>query len=97
MPDYIILCRFTEKGITNLNESPKRIQDAKKLLASVGAKVKAIYAVLGQYDVVWIIEAADDETMAKISLKIASFGNVHIETLRAFNEDQYLAILNKLA
>ena len=35
------------------------------------------------------IDAPDDETVAKASMAIGSQGNVRIETLRAFSEEQY--------
>lgn len=96
MPEYIMLFRLTQKGAENIKESPQRLKAAKKIFEEGGAKVKAIYAVLGKYDFVHIVEAADDETIARLSLQISSLGNVHTETWRAFSEDQYLSILNKL-
>ena len=97
MPDYIMLCRFTEKGVANIKESPKRIKNVKEIAESAGGKVKAMYAVLGRFDTVVIFDLPDDETMARISLQISSLGNVHIESLRAFNEDQFIGIINKIS
>lgn len=97
MADYIMLFHFTEKGITHINESPQRIKKAKQLFADSGANVKACYAVLGRYDTVFIVEAPDDETIVKLSLQLGSQGNVRVETLRAFNEEQYLKMLSQMA
>lgn len=96
MPDYIMLFRFASKGIENIKESPNRVKAAKSLFEKQGAKVKAFYALLGRFDTLFILEAPDDETVAQLSLQISSLGNVHSETLRAFNEEQYAAIINKL-
>lgn len=96
MAEYIMLFRFTDKGVANIKDSLQRIKDAKKIFETSGTKVKSLYAVLGQYDTAWIIEAPNDETIAGLSLKIASQGNVHAETLRAFNEGEYASIVNNL-
>jgi uncharacterized protein with GYD domain len=89
MPTYITLVRFTEKGITNIKQSPARIEGAKQAFRSAGAELKQWFLVMGQYDVVTIVEAPNDETMARLSLSIGSLGNVRIETLRAFTEDEF--------
>ena len=44
---------------------------------------------MGQYDFVTIIEAPDDKTAAKFALSTALEGNVRVETLRAFTEEEY--------
>jgi uncharacterized protein with GYD domain len=51
---------------------------------------------MGRYDIVAISEAPDDETAAKVALAIGSAGNVTTETLRAFTEDEYRAIVAAL-
>jgi uncharacterized protein with GYD domain len=40
-----------------------------------------------------LVEAPDDETMAKLALFLGSKGNVRTETLRAFTEDEYREII----
>lgn len=97
MQEYIMLFHFTQKGVENIKDSPNRISAVKKLFESSGAKIKLIYAVLGRFDVVFLVEAPSDETIAKISLQVSALGYVHAETLRAFNETQYKTIINELA
>ena len=48
---------------------------------------------------VWFVaisEAPDDDAAAKVALAIGSAGNVTTETLRAFTEDEYRAIVAAL-
>ncbi len=97
MPEYLMLFRYTSKGLQNIKDAPKRITDTKKLFEQNGAKVKTLYAVLGQYDTVCIAEAPDDETIAKISLQIGSLGNVQAETLRAFSEEQTIKLISQIS
>lgn len=93
MATYILLLRYTQQGIANVKESANRLDAAKKFFKSMGAKIKQTFLVTGQYDLVVVAEAPDDETIARISLTIGSMGNVRTETLRAFPEDEYRKII----
>ena len=96
MPEYIMLFHYTTKGLQNIKDAPSRIKNVKKLFEDNGAKVKTLYAVLGQYDTVCIADAPDDETIAKISLQISAQGNVQGETLRAFSEEQMVKLISQI-
>jgi uncharacterized protein with GYD domain len=52
---------------------------------------------MGAYDVVTIIEAPDDETVAKFLLSIGGMGNIRTTTLRAFNEAETKSIIGSFA
>lgn len=93
---YIVLFKFTDQGIKNIKGSPERVKKAKELFRKFGAEVKDFYLLLGQYDTAFIVQAPDDETMAKCNLAICALGNVRAETLRGFNEDEYQKICSAL-
>jgi uncharacterized protein with GYD domain len=96
MPTYIILLRYTQQGIGDIKESPKRLDAAKQAFRAMGAELKQWYLVAGQYDAVVIGEAPDDETVMKLALSIGARGAVRTETLRAFTEDEYRKIIASL-
>ena len=96
MPTYITLLRFTQQGIQNIKESPNRIEAARKAFEARGGRLKDVCAVTGQYDMIGIIEAPDDETAATMGLALGSQGNVRSETMRAFNVDEYRRIISAL-
>ena len=96
MPTYIVLARFTQEGIQNIKESPQRLDATKQIFESMGAKIKDFYLVTGEYDLVLIGEAPNDETVAKLSLTIGSTGAVRSVTLRAFPEAEYRKIIAAL-
>ncbi len=85
MPHYVILVRWTDQGIRNVKESPKRAEAARKLAESEGGKL-TLYYTMGRYDLVGIAEARDDETINRILLRIGMLGNVRTETLKATTE-----------
>src|SRR5438093_10715673 len=97
MPNYILLGRFTDKGIQTIKESPSRLDSVKDLFRSLGGQLKAFYLVTGQYDLVCIVDVPSDEFLAKAVLNIAARGNIKTETIRAFTEDEYRKIIGSLS
>ena len=96
MSTYIMLINYTDQGIRNIKSSPKRAEAAKFLAKSCGAELKGLYLTLGVYDLVLLVEASDDEAVAKFSLALDSIGNVRSFTMKAFGEQQYLNIIETL-
>jgi uncharacterized protein with GYD domain len=96
MATYITLLRYTHQGVTTIKDAPGRVDAARKAFRSLGAELKALYLVMGQYDFVALVEAPDDTTAAKASLALGSKGNVSSETLRAFTEDEFRSIVSAL-
>ena len=68
MPTYISLINFTQKGAEAIKDGPKRLAAAKQRFRDAGAELKAFYLVTGQYDAVSIVEAPNDEVVAKLAL-----------------------------
>ena len=93
MATYISLVNYTQKGIENIKESPKRLKKIKKAIKAEGGEVKAFFLTMGRYDTVYIIEAKNDETVAKIMLTLGSAGNIKTETLKAFKEEEFEKII----
>ena len=89
MATYIVLINYTQQGIKNIKESPARFDAAKNAIKAMGADIKQVFLTIGQYDLVIIAEAPDDETMARFLLATGSLGNVSTQTMRAFTEDEF--------
>jgi len=98
MVTHIIFFGFTQKGIEKIKESPARVQDAKQVVQSLGGKVKDFYGIMGMagYDTLFIVEAPNDEVVAKAILMIAQKGNVRTTTVRAFTEAEYKRVIEEL-
>jgi uncharacterized protein with GYD domain len=96
MATYVSLIKWTEKGIANVKDSPSRLDAAKKLYRSHGAELKEFFLVSGQYDMVIVAEAPNDEVIAKLALTLGAQGNIRTETVRAYNEEEYRKIVGSL-
>ncbi|QNI30198.1 GYD domain-containing protein [Alloacidobacterium dinghuense] len=97
MPTYAVLCKWTSQGIQSVKQSPGRLDAGRKAFEAAGIKMKDFYLVMGQYDMIIVVDAPDDATLAKAALTLASAGNIQTETLRAFTEDEYRKIVSGIA
>ena len=52
--------------------------------------------LMGQYDMAVIVDAPNDEAVAKAILSLGSAGSVRAETSRAFTEEEYRRIMSTL-
>jgi uncharacterized protein with GYD domain len=96
MPTYIALVTYTDHGMRHIRESPKRLDQAKALLKSMGGEFKAFYMTMGNYDLIAIYEAPDDAISARFTLMLGIAGNVRSTTLKAFPEQAYREIVASL-
>ncbi len=90
--DYVILWNWTEQGVKNVKEAPKRIASARAAAEGLGGKL-TVYYTMGAFDTVGIAEFPDDETAASFVISLGSLGNVRSTTLRAFSESEAAALI----
>jgi uncharacterized protein with GYD domain len=96
MAKYILLVNWTDQGVRNAKDSPKRLDAARKLAETSGARMGEFYMTMGGYDMVAHVDAPDDATVARFVLNLGAAGNVRTHTLKAFSEDEYRKILGAL-
>ena len=96
MATYFILINWTDQGIKNVKDSPKRVDAARKAVKDMGGDLKAFYMLQGSYDAVLIMEMPNDEALAKFLLKTGALGNVRTSTMRAYTETEYRKIIGEL-
>jgi len=83
MPTYIMMSRLTNEGRKTIKNHPERIKEVDKEIENMGAKVLAQYVTLGMYDFINILEAPDNETIARVSTELGARGTIDIMTLSA--------------
>ena len=84
MATFIVLLDYTDQGISNIKDSPRRADSFNELVEKSGARVLGQYWTIGSHDGVFILEAPNDEVAASVLLHLGSEGNVRTTTLRAF-------------
>lgn len=96
MATYIMLINYTDQGIRNIKDSPRRADAARQALSDMGGEMKELYMTMGGYDLVVVAEAPSDDVMAKFALTLGAQGNVRTTTLKAFSEAEYRGIIQSL-
>lgn len=96
MTTYVMLASWTEQGINQVKDAPRRLDAAKRLLKDMGGEMKSFYLTMGDVDMVAIYEASDDAIAARFSLQLAQLGSVRTRTLKAFPEAAYRQIIASL-
>ncbi len=96
MPRYVVLYKFTDHGLKSIKDTVSRAAEVRRANESRGFKVIGTYWTQGQYDVVSIVEAPNEESMLAGLFNIAETGNVHSTTLRAFDEWEMGSALSKI-
>ncbi len=96
MVTYLVLINWTDQGIRNVKESPKRLDAARKLAKDLGGEIKTVYMTQGSFDLALVAEMPNDEKLASFVLKLGSFGYVRTTTLKAYAEDEYRKIIDAL-
>lgn len=96
MTTYVMLTKWTEQGMRQVKDSPKRLDSAKKALKEMGGEFKFFYMTMGDYDLVAVYEAPDDAVAARFTLVLGMLGNVRTTTLKAFPEAAYREIVHSL-
>ena len=91
MPTYVLLSTLTDEGAKTIKKEPDRIKAVNQELETLGVTVKAQYAVLGPYDFVNIVDAPDNQTIARVSAELASRGSIKIMTLSAIPIDEFIS------
>jgi len=97
VPTYVMLANWTEQGALKIKESPKRVEEAKKLLHDMGGKFDHIYMTMGDFDMIVVYEAPDDAVAARFTLMLGKMGAVRTRTMKAFPEAAFRAIVNSLS
>jgi uncharacterized protein with GYD domain len=95
MPTYVSLVNWTEQGIRNFRDSVRRVEDFRGVIEKNGGQLRQCFWLLGEYDVVTVLNFPDDETATAVLLQLGAAGNVRTKTMKAFDAEQMTAIIQR--
>ena len=93
MATYLMLCKLTPQGTATIKNNPERVLEVNHEIETLGAKVTAQWATLGEFDFVSVVEAPDAQTSARVSLELGSRGTTTYQTLTAIPIEEFVAAL----
>jgi uncharacterized protein with GYD domain len=96
MITYVGLLSFTDKGIHSVKDTTKRAAAAKEMAKKAGVNMREILWTMGEYDLVCVLEADDETSIAAFNLASAIQGNVRSRSLRAYSAAEMDKILAKI-
>src|SRR5258708_25380079 len=97
MSIYCIHSNLTETGSTDIKNTTERLDRLAPVAQKLGVKVLANAITMGQYDVVTVMDAPDDATIAKVIGTVLSRGYVTTQTMRGFTIDEFRQVTADLA
>jgi len=81
MATYIMLITLTPEGRRAARDEADYILALEDKIAGPGVNMMGVYAVLGRFDYIVMVEAPDNESIARFSLDLGVEAGLHIETL----------------
>jgi len=95
MATYVTMINWTDQGIKKFSDTTQRAQDFAEVVAKEGGRLREIVWTLGDYDIVVIFDAPDDETATTSLLRVSSLGNVRTKTMRGFTSAEMDGIIKR--
>ncbi|MCJ7604473.1 MAG: GYD domain-containing protein [Dehalococcoidales bacterium] len=95
MSVYLMLTTLTDAGRKALQEDPEILKEFNKETEFMGVKLLTQYALLGEYDFVNIVEAPNNEAVAKLAIRLSARGTTQTLTLAAISVDDLIATLKE--
>ena len=87
---YIMMSTLTDEGRKTVKTNPHRIKEVNKEVEAMGVKILAQYVTLGQYDFINVLEAPNNEVVAKVALELGARGTLQTSTLAALTLDDFI-------
>ena len=96
MQIYVTLWKYTKDGLMDIKKTPKNFELAKKIIKNAGGKLLSIYGLIGEYDVITVMEMPDEKVATSTILRICSTGRITSQTMTALSIDDFLKIAKKV-
>jgi uncharacterized protein with GYD domain len=97
VPTYVSLINWTDQGIKNYRDTVARAEAFRDMASQGGGQLREILWTLGEYDIVAVVDAPNDETVVGLLLQTAQLGNVRSKTMRAMNADEIGSIISRMS
>jgi uncharacterized protein with GYD domain len=92
MSTYVLFGNYTPESIRGV--SAKRTEEADKLIRSLGGEIKAGYALLGDTDLLFIVELPDNDTAIKASTGLTKLTGIGFRTAPAVTIKEFDRLLS---
>jgi uncharacterized protein with GYD domain len=95
MPKFVMLSTLGPDGSARIRENPERLREVRDEVEAMGVKVLQQYALLGNWDFLNIIEAPNEQVMARVATTLAARGTLKTLTLTAIEIEDFIATMKE--
>lgn len=99
MARAVVLLKLTREGAMSIEQARAIYEETKIFFAQTGYKVLDLYATLGEYDFVSILEVPDRDAIKHLfrrGILAASHGTFQVSTLPALPFEEFLTVVDDL-
>jgi uncharacterized protein with GYD domain len=93
---FIASVNWTEEGIRNIKDSPKRAQAANDIAKKVGVEIRELFLTSGDSDMVVILQTENGDNAAKFAMAVGALGYVRTRTVRAWTAPEMAKLISEL-
>ena len=90
MAKFVMLGRYTQASMGEISAS--RTEKAEEVIRAHGGEAIGIYALLGAFDLVLVVELPDVETAMRVSLELTRLTGVGFQTSPAVDVARFDAL-----
>lgn len=87
MATFVLFGNYTMDAIEDI--SSRRTEEAQKIIAEAGGKVIVSYALLGEIDLVLVLDLPDVKSAMKVSVELSNLTEVAFTTCPAISIDEF--------
>jgi len=95
MATYVMLAKLTQKGREDIKAIAEHRQRNLEKLEQRGITSVMDFALMGQYDFLYVVEAPDDRTIFEQAIKDSTSGVLEFITMPAMPMDQFEAFVKE--
>jgi uncharacterized protein with GYD domain len=89
MVRYLALISYTERGLTEIQDAPRRAAAFRQQVADAGGNIIGVYWATGAFDGCVLFETPDAQTGASVLLGLGKLGYVRTHSMQIFDESEF--------
>jgi uncharacterized protein with GYD domain len=87
MAKYYLFGKYSQDALKQISD--KRTQKAKEIIQGLGGAIKSMDALLGDHDLVFVIELPGSKEAVRASLALTKLTGISFKTSEAFAIDEF--------
>jgi uncharacterized protein with GYD domain len=90
MPTYILFSKLTTEGVRTVKNNPSRILEVNEEIKALGIEVKNQFASLGPHHFITVVEAPNEQAIARAAIELGSRGTATYEIVPAITVEKLI-------